>query len=123
MFMDICIIIDFSCHTDIAVVGFKPCAEPLVSTEAKRQHVDEDPEKIYNYRYCTNASVFKFLMGDKEGAVEILKSCPIINDSIPDYIYMRKKLELLKNVLENKEVECKDNFLYLLREHSCNETG
>ena len=95
----------------------------IITAEANRQNINQDPEKIYNYRYCTNASVYKFMMGKRDEAIKILEECPAINDNIPDSIYMRKKLELMRSIFSNKTPYKGTDFLYAIKEKNCNETA
>lgn len=41
--------------------------------EVKLQHLNEDKEKIYNYRVAFNSGIYYFLLNDKEKALDILK--------------------------------------------------
>ena len=98
-------------------------AYELIEAEAERQRVHNDPEKIYNYRYCTNAAIFKFLTGKYDEAISIIKQCPEIKEDIPDSIYMNKKVLLLKKLFNTQTKIEGQNFLYTFKNKTCNETS
>lgn len=106
-----------------SLVNKQEKAIDILSKAAIKYNVSDDPEKIYNYRYVTNMSVFYYLSGDIDNAKKTLSQCPNIDKTIPDSQYMDSKLKMLEQLYEQGKCELNPiELLYCFNNQSANTT-
>lgn len=106
-----------------SLVGKQEKAIDILSKVAAKYNINDDPEKIYTYRYATNMSAFYYLSGDYNYAKKILLQCPNIDKTIPDSKYMDNKLAMLKQLYEQDRIRLSPvEFLHYFNKGTVNIT-
>lgn len=78
-------------------------AKNILLDEIRKQDVDHDVEGFYKFRSYTNLSIYQYLLGDKERAIERLSSIADIIPTLNNNIYYQKHHEIVKQIMYRPE--------------------
>lgn len=83
-----------------AIKGDPLCAYNTLNDEAKLHYKDDEKEGLYKYRVITNTAIYKYLIGEKETALEMLKGIEKLTNRLINGTYFSKKNELLIKLMK-----------------------